>query len=104
MAAADRAAARGFRLALLSNAPVEVARAIDRQPWLAAFTPRVYSCDLGAIKPDPAVYRSLLDVLGADAGDVVFLDDREDNVAAAGELGIEAHLFKAPVQLDALEP
>lgn len=104
LAAADRAATRGFRRAVLSNAPTEVARAIDRLPWLAAFEPRLYSCDLRAIKPEPAVYRSLLATLGVDAGAVVFLDDREENVVAAAALGIEAHLFEAAARIDALQP
>lgn len=102
VAAALRAAARGFRLAILSNAPVEVAGAIDSQPWLAPFEPRYYSCDLRAIKPEPAAYAQVLAGLDAQPEQVVFFDDRPDNVTAAEELGIRAVLYTDPAQFDAL--
>ncbi|MDQ6615033.1 MAG: HAD family phosphatase [Actinomycetota bacterium] len=102
VAAAHRAGTRGFHLALLSNAPVEVARGIERLPWLAAFQPRFFSCDLGAIKPEPAIYRSVIDALGGNPAELVFFDDRDDNVVAAAELGVQAHRFTAPSQFDRL--
>ena len=52
------------------------------------------SCHLGARKPDPRFYRRLLDTLGLEAGEVAFVDDREVNVAAAGEVGLFAHRFR----------
>ena len=41
--ATTRAAQRGLRLAILSNAPHEVADAVDRADWLSGFTRRVFS-------------------------------------------------------------
>jgi putative hydrolase of the HAD superfamily len=102
LAAARRAAQRGLQLALLSNAPVEVATRIDRQEWLAPFSPRLYSCNLRAIKPEPAVYQAALSALGATADDVVFFDDRPANVAAARRAGIRAEVFTHPQQIDAV--
>jgi putative hydrolase of the HAD superfamily len=102
LAAARRAAQRGLHLALLSNAPVEVAACIDRQDWLAPFSPRLYSCDLRAIKPEPAAYEAALSALGTAAEDVVFLDDRPVNVAAARKVGIRAEVFTHPLQMDAV--
>jgi putative hydrolase of the HAD superfamily len=102
VAAALRTTSRGFRLALLSNAPIEVARGIERLPWLAPFEPRFFSCDLGAIKPDPAIYLSVIRALGGNASALVFVDDREDNVAAATRLGIQAHQFTTASQFDNL--
>ncbi|GGM80327.1 haloacid dehalogenase [Longimycelium tulufanense] len=80
-------------LALLSNAPVDLARVIDTQPWAGRFQHRFFSADLKLAKPDPAVYRRLCTSLGAGPGEVMFVDDREDNVLAARELGIDALLF-----------
>lgn len=102
VAAARRSRARGFRLALLSNAPVEVARGIQQLPWLRAFEPRLFSCDLGSIKPEPKIYHAMLRALGVTAGEVVFLDDRPENAAAAALLGIEAHTFTGATQFDEL--
>lgn len=90
------AAARGWRLALLSNAPAEVAAGIDALPWLAGWEPRLFSCHLRVVKPEPDIYRVALARLGADAGEVTFVDDRPANVAAARELGIRAELYTGP--------
>ncbi|MDP9074484.1 MAG: HAD-IA family hydrolase [Actinomycetota bacterium] len=104
VAAALRAAGRGYRLALLSNAPIEVARAIEQLPWLSEFTPRIFSCDIGAVKPDPAIYRSVIATLGADPGSIVFVDDRSENVSSAARLGMRAVLFTEPSVFDGLPP
>jgi putative hydrolase of the HAD superfamily len=100
VAAAERAGRRGLRLAILSNAPAEVAAAIDAAPWLAPFTRRFFSWQLRAIKPEPAAYQSVLAALGARPEEVVFFDDRPVNVVAAAQLGIDARLFETPAQLD----
>lgn len=103
--ATARASARGMRLALLSNAPHEVADVIDGLAWLVPFAPRLFSARLGTTKPDPAIYRQALDVLGAAPGDVWFVDDREDNVAAASALGINAIQYRGdPAVIDAIHP
>lgn len=51
------------------------------------------SCHLGARKPDPGFFTRLLDEVDAGPEDVVFVDDREPNVAAAEAVGIRAHRF-----------
>ena len=100
--AAIRAGERGFRLALLSNAPVEVAAGIDSRDWLQPFERRFYSCHLRATKPSPQAYVQVLDELGADPGDIWFFDDRPVNVEAAAQLGILAYLYQSPEQFDLL--
>lgn len=96
LAAVSALGARGVRLAVLSNAPVEVAAEIDAAPWLADFTPRLFSCDLRAIKPDPRAYRAALDALGAAPDEVVFVDDRPANVEGARAVGMRAEVFTGP--------
>lgn len=99
LAAAARAAERGYRLAILSNAPTDLADALDRTPWLAPFEVRLFSCRLRLSKPDPAIYAAALGRLGAAPEDVIFFDDRPDNVAAAARLGMQAHVFNEPEQI-----
>lgn len=50
----------------------------------------IYSCEVGLAKPDPRVYRLLCDRLAVSPDEVVFLDDRPENVKGACELGIHA--------------
>jgi putative hydrolase of the HAD superfamily len=90
LAAAARAAGAGLRLAVLSNAPHEVADGIDSRPWLEEFSPRLFSARIGITKPDPGIYQAALHALGAVPADVWFVDDREANVAAAAVAGFHA--------------
>ena len=91
-------AAAGYRLAMLSNAPAEVAEVVAGLPVAARFEHCVFSCYLGLLKPAPECYRAVLAMLGASPADVVFLDDRPDNVAGAQALGIRSVQFIDPVQ------
>ncbi|WP_114855804.1 HAD family phosphatase [Brachybacterium sp. YJGR34] len=87
------------RLALLSNASEAFGEAVRRADWFEAFTVALISGEERAVKPDRAIYDVLLDVLAHETGGVsipsavVFFDDREDNVEAARQLGIDAHLW-----------
>jgi putative hydrolase of the HAD superfamily len=86
-------AAAGYRLAVLSNAPLDVAEAVRELPVAAYFEHLVFSCHLKAAKPDPECFRAALAVLGAEPGEVIFLDDRADNVAAGITMGIRSAQF-----------
>ena len=86
----------GMGLALFSNAPVEVAAGIDTRDWLQPFSQRFFSCRLRAVKPERRAYEQVLEGLGAAPPDVWFFDDREVNVAAARQLGIQAVTFTGP--------
>lgn len=51
------------------------------------------------VKPDAAIYRLALDRFGLDPEGALFIDDREENVAAAEALGMHGHLFRGVAQL-----
>ncbi len=51
------------------------------------------SCYLGLRKPEPAMYRRALDILGSRPNRTLFIDDREVNVAGASDVGIRAIRF-----------
>jgi len=89
-------AAAGRPLALLSNAPGELAEAISGLPVAANFGHLLFSCQLKHAKPDPECYNRALARLGASAEDVIFIDDRAENVAAAAALGLRPVLFTSP--------
>jgi epoxide hydrolase-like predicted phosphatase len=58
----------------------------------------VYSCEVGTEKPDQRIYEITCQRLGVHPSEVVFLDDLEPNVAAAGRLGMWAVLFQSTTQ------
>ena len=52
------------------------------------------SCYMGLRKPEPAIYRRALDILGGPAERILFIDDRAENVAGAAEAGMKAIRFE----------
>jgi len=54
---------------------------------------RFFSYEMGARKPEPAIYRQTLDRLGVDGRQCFFIDDMAENIEAAREVGINAHQF-----------
>ncbi|SNY91815.1 2-haloacid dehalogenase [Cohaesibacter sp. ES.047] len=71
----------------------------DRFPTLKAFIDIVISGDEKLIKPDPAIYRVLLERNNLDASDCLFIDDSAKNVEAARAVGMHAHHFTSPYLL-----
>jgi putative hydrolase of the HAD superfamily len=57
------------------------------------------SCYMGLRKPDPAIYRRVLGILGKSAERSLFIDDRLENVAAAAAVGMKALRFTGAVAL-----
>ncbi len=53
------------------------------------------SCYVGLRKPEPAMYRCALDLFGAPPARVLFVDDREENVAAAAGSGMQTIRFES---------
>jgi putative hydrolase of the HAD superfamily len=92
----------GHRIALLSNAPAETAEAIAGLPVARHFEQLIFSCQLKTAKPDPECFTRALAILGAAAAEVIFIDDRPENVAAAVTLGMRSILFTSPHQARAL--
>ncbi|HEX2806634.1 MAG TPA: HAD-IA family hydrolase [Kineosporiaceae bacterium] len=81
------------RLGLLSNAPAPLASSVRAAGWTAALDVLVFSADLGLAKPDPQIYVGADTAYETAPADVVFFDDRPDNVAAARTHGWDAHLW-----------
>jgi len=94
----EELSASGHRLALLSNAPAEIAEAVAELPEARHFEHLVFSCQLKMAKPDPACLEVALSLLGATPEEVIFLDDRAENLVAAVAMGTGAIQFSSPAQ------
>jgi putative hydrolase of the HAD superfamily len=94
----EELSASGHHLALLSNAPAEIAEAVAELPVTRLFEHLIFSCQLKMAKPDPACYEAALGLLEAGPEEVIFLDDRADNLMAAALLGIRTIQFSGPSQ------
>jgi len=54
---------------------------------------------MGISKPNPDFYRYILKEEGVKPEEAVFVDDTEENIIAARNIGIKSILFKAPHSL-----
>jgi putative hydrolase of the HAD superfamily len=87
--------AAGYLLGILSNVPYEfLAWAKKNSPVFSLPHIGLYSCEVNLVKPEEAIYRKLLSMLVVEADELVFFDDKEENIAGAKALGIEAILWK----------
>jgi 2-haloacid dehalogenase len=71
----------------------------NRFDFLAEFDGIVVSGEEGVIKPDPRIFRILLDRYDIPAHAAVFIDDNPANAEAATNLGIHGIHFRSPQRL-----
>jgi epoxide hydrolase-like predicted phosphatase len=74
---------------------------IAEAEWRATFPFELFdvvvdSSEVGVRKPDRRIYEELLVRLGRPADEVVFIDDFEENLGPAADLGIRTLLFTEP--------
>jgi len=62
--------------------------------FLKNFDDRVVSGYVGMIKPDPQIFHLAIDRFGVDPATTIFIDDREENITAAVQCGLQGHLFR----------
>ena len=92
--------ARTHPVAMLSDHVREWVRYIESiHSFLDLFDERFYSCDLGKTKYDPTVFRDVLNLLGYDPQECLFVDDRIQNVRNAESVGLPSIHFRDAAQL-----
>ncbi len=100
LALVDRARDR-FRVAMLSNATDALEHQLTHIHGIAdRFDPIINSARCGIAKPSPEIYQLLLERLEMEAREVVFIDDRAENVTAAAALGMHVIWFVHPRELE----
>lgn len=88
---AARLQAAGTRTGILSNLGDAIMHGmLARLPWLAAFDHRTWSHTLQLAKPEPEIYAHAIAGLRVEAGHILFVDDREDNIEGALLAGMQA--------------
>lgn len=93
--------ASGFTTGILSNICFELSAAFEEQcMWLDQIDFRFWSSRLGVAKPDRAIYKHMICTLGVSPEQILFIDDRKENIRAAQALGIIGILFSDMAALD----
>jgi putative hydrolase of the HAD superfamily len=93
----------GYRTAILSNMEWRMLAAMRRKlTWLNDFDVQIYSCEIGTVKPEPAIYFECCRRLTCQPAEALFLDDKQVNTDAAKQIGMQSFVFHSahdPVML-----
>jgi putative hydrolase of the HAD superfamily len=90
----------GLNTGILSNMPVNISSYLrDSAKWLGYFDCVLFSCEIGLIKPDPAIYQVCFKGLGVEPEEALFIDDRPVNVEGARLAGMHGLTFHSIDQL-----
>lgn len=85
---------KGYHIYFLSNyGKAAFERNSEVYDFLDMADGRVISYEMREVKPDPPIYLELLRRYGLEARECLFIDDREENVAAARRLGFRGLAF-----------
>ncbi len=80
--------------AIVSNMGDAVHEGMQREfDWLSRFDILVWSYQVRIVKPDPAIYCYVLEKLGTQPEETLFIDDRPVNVEAANKIGMKGLVF-----------
>lgn len=95
----DELKAEKIRVGLLSNIDKRYIKYIRDYGFYEPFDPCLLSGEMDIKKPDPKAYEFLLNAIALAAGDIVFIDDKEENIVAAKKMGIDGIVFTSPSQI-----
>ena len=87
----------GFKTYIFSNTNELAIEHVRRNfPFFAGFDGYIFSYEVGALKPQPEIYAAMEKLTGRRGGDLVYLDDRVENIAAGAARGWRAILHESP--------
>lgn len=90
-------ASLNYTLALVSNTnPIHMALAEATVRSLSSLPIRFLSYEMRTLKPEPEYYDKVLRGLAFSPEEVVFIDDRRENVEGANAAGMAGMLFQSP--------
>ncbi|HLF33081.1 MAG TPA: HAD family phosphatase [Cyclobacteriaceae bacterium] len=91
---------KGHSLAILSNMVTETLDYLKKNTsFIELFDHPFFSCDFNLIKPDPRIYKYILDQMKVRPEDCIFIDDLRRNCDAAEKSGIRSILFTDILQM-----
>ncbi len=88
---------RGFQTFMFSNTNDLAVEHIRRNfPFFSQFDGYILSYEVGAMKPWPEIYAAMEKLTGRRGTDLVYLDDRLENIEAGAARGWRAVLHESP--------
>lgn len=90
---------KNYRLGIISNSDAVNSKNYSEWGWYDHFELLILSHEVGVIKPDKKIYELAIQKLKVKPEECLFIDDQEDCLKPARELGMETILFKSVPQL-----
>ena len=81
----EKLKAAGIKLCLVSNADIIDKKYWDISPLKQYFDCAIFSCDVGIVKPDKAIYSLAMEKLGSAASEIIFVGDGGSNELAGAK-------------------
>jgi FMN phosphatase YigB (HAD superfamily) len=90
---------RGFQTYIFSNTnDLAVEHVRNDFPFFKNFDGYIFSYEVGAMKPQPAIYAAMEKMAGRREADLIYIDDRPENIAAGQARGWRTVLHETPEQ------
>ena len=90
---------RGFKTFIFSNTNDLAIEHVRRNfPFFANFDGHLFSYEVGAMKPQPEIYAAMEKMCGRTGADLIYLDDRAENIAAGAAREWRAILHESPAK------
>ena len=94
--------ANGYKVGLISDCSSEVPTAWEDTPLAPLIDVPVFSCVAGVKKPDPRIYRMVLERLGVEARDCLYIGDgSSQELSGAQKVGMCPILIRVPHEMNA---
>jgi len=91
----------GYRLVIASNASKgSFEWRNGKYNIMRIFDGRIISSDIGMRKPSKEFFKYMIDVLGFNSNEILFIDDSARNIESAESLGIKCMKYKGEKTLD----
>jgi len=88
---------RGFKTLIFSNTNDIAVEHISREfPFFKDFDGYIYSYQVGSMKPDLRIYEAMELLCGKVCDDIVYIDDRAENITAGASRGWWTVLHESP--------
>ena len=88
---------RGFKTYIFSNTNDLAIEHVRRDfPFFKNFDGYIFSYEIGAMKPLPEIYSAMEKMCGQRGADLIYIDDRAENIAAGAARGWRTILHESP--------
>ena len=90
---------KGFKTYIFSNTNDLAIEHVRRNfPFFQNFDGYIFSYEVGGVKPQPEIYAAMEERVGRRGADLVYIDDRAENIASGAARGWRAVLHESPEQ------